>query len=174
MLSRRGHSGDTRELPARGTKLYTSGYAWIGSRDIVITDPPYADNVNYSELVRLLLCMAATHSRGRHTRPLRQSSRQKPMRSSLRKRVTVRWRISNGVLRMSSRNAGDLLPEHGLMVFTFHHEARHCLGSCSGVRDERRLFGHCCLPHRVGCEEERLDGCPEDAFLRPDPCLQKT
>lgn len=92
----------------------------IGRRDIIITDPPYAGNVNYSELadyfyvwLRLLLSKTYSHFSPEIT-PKAEEIIENPTRGK-----TVKD-YEDGLTEVWKK-CYDKLDNNGVMVFTFHH-----------------------------------------------------
>jgi putative DNA methylase len=99
------HQGDSRRLPLPDASV-----------DYVVTDPPYYDSVQYSDLaayfrvwLRLLVPQAVEWDY-----QIRQSAVAETARSSL----TKYYEILGGIFLECQR---VLKPGHGRLVFTFHH-----------------------------------------------------
>ena len=90
--------------------------------DLIITDPPYADNVNYSEVadffyvwLRLVL-----GKRYRAFSPEYTPKSEEIIEHHLRGKTLEDFK--NGLSGVF-RKCGDLLKKDGLLIFTYHHEA---------------------------------------------------
>ena len=110
------------QLLARNSADIESSDLNTGQVDLVITDPPYADNVNYSEVadffyVWLRLALSkdyvsfAPEFTPKSEEIIAQETRGRSMED-----------FQNGLSRVFSQS-GKLLKNDGLLIFTFHHEA---------------------------------------------------
>lgn len=93
---------------------------WDGTWDLVVTDPPYAGNVNYSELsdffyVWLRLVLSDKH---RHFVPEYVPKNSEIVENPTRKKS--RDDFKEGLLEVFSE-ARKKLKDSGIMIFTFHH-----------------------------------------------------
>ncbi|MBE9570569.1 MAG: DUF1156 domain-containing protein [Proteobacteria bacterium] len=94
----------------------------ISQIDLIITDPPYADNVNYSELadffyvwLRLLLRKTYPAFSPDHTPKSEEIIEHRLRGKSLED-------FQNDLSNVFKKS-GNFLKEDGLLVFTYHHEA---------------------------------------------------
>lgn len=113
---------ETVRLFAQSSTTLDALHLGIDKVDLVITDPPYADNVNYSEVadffyVWLRLSLAKHYAcflpefTPKAEEIIAQETRGRSMQD-----------FQNGLTRVFALSA-DRLKDDGLLVFTFHHEA---------------------------------------------------
>jgi putative DNA methylase len=111
-----------------------------GSVDLILTDPPYFDNLSYSELSDFYLVWH--QALGIAERPYARANKSTPIRSNLAVTVTTDEAVAKyrRKLMMILRECWRVLHVRGVCVFTYHHKsvkAWHALGYAlarSGLR----------------------------------------
>lgn len=102
--------GDSRELAG----------SFVESADIVITDPPYADNVNYAELADFFYVWLRLVLKSRYPAFLPELTPKNEEIVENKSRGVSSEDFGTGLLQVFTR-AYEKLREDGLMAFTFHH-----------------------------------------------------
>ena len=102
-----------------------------GAVDLILTDPPYFDNVSYSELSDFYLVWH--QALGIAERPYARPNRSAPIRANLAVTATTDEAIAEyrHKLMMILRECRRVLHPRGVCVFTYHHrsaKAWHALG----------------------------------------------
>jgi len=103
--------GDSREV-VRGQNN--------GGRDLVITDPPYAGNVNYSELSDFFYVWLRLSLKDKYRHFVPEYVPKTPEIIENRTRKKSRDDFRQGLLEVFSE-ARKMLKADGIMAFTFHH-----------------------------------------------------
>ena len=108
----------TAEIHARSSDRLSEEYA--GSLDVVITDPPYVGNVNYSELADFFYVWLRLAFRERYPwfAPEISPKGEEIIENHLRGKNREDFYVG---LSEVFREIHGNLPEDGLLVFTFHH-----------------------------------------------------
>jgi putative DNA methylase len=112
----------------------------VGSVDLILTDPPYFDNLSYSELSDFYLVWH--QALGIAERPYAGSNKSAPLQANLAVTVTTDEAIAKyrRKLMVILRECWRVLHLRGVCVFTYHHKsvkAWHALGDAlarSGLR----------------------------------------
>ena len=108
----------TAEIHARSSDRPSEEYA--GSLDVVVTDPPYVGNVNYSELADFFYVWLRLAFRERYPwfAPEISPKGEEIIENHLRGKNREDFYVG---LSEVFREIHGNLPEDGLLVFTFHH-----------------------------------------------------
>ena len=108
----------TAEIHAKSSDRLSEEYA--GSLDVVITDPPYVGNVNYSELADFFYVWLQLAFRERYPwfAPEISPKGEEIIENHLRGKNREDFYVG---LSEVFREIHGNLPEDGLLVFTFHH-----------------------------------------------------
>lgn len=115
-----GTSANSQLLAQSSSSLDTMEFAV--KFDVVITDPPYADNVNYSEVADFFYVWMRLSLSEKYPWFLPEFTPKADEIIAQATRGRSMADFQSGLTRVFSLCA-DRLKENGLLVFTFHHEA---------------------------------------------------